>query len=205
MANASVTSVDQLRETYEPPRERAVAKQLDRLDRHCHDFLARAPFCTLATAGADGKADCSPRGDLPGFVKAADDRTLLIPDRPGNNRLDSLSNIVENPEVGLLFMVPGFNETLRVNGRAKVLKDPALCAEFAVNGKPARVVVRVAVREVYFHCAKTLIRAKLWDSDSQQDREEAPSLGRILTDQTKLGSVDDAEVSIAESMEKRLW
>jgi PPOX class probable FMN-dependent enzyme len=205
MSLSTLASQSDLRGRYVEPKERAVAKQLDRLDKHCKAFLALSPFCTLASVGANGKVDCSPRGDMPGFVQAPDDETLLLPDRPGNNRLDSLSNIVENPEVGLLFMVPGFNETLRVNGKAEILDDPNLCARLGVDGKPARSVMRVAVREVYFHCAKAFLRSRLWEPAAQQDRKGFPSFGQILTDQTSIGNQPDTDRYLADSYKKQLW
>lgn len=205
MSQSILASQSDLRDRYVEPKERAVAKQLDRLDKHCKAFLALSPFCTLASVGADGKVDCSPRGDMPGFVQAPDDSTLLLPDRPGNNRLDSLSNIVENPEVGLLFMVPGFNETLRVNGKAEILDDPDLCAQLGVDGKPARSVMRIAVRDVYFHCAKAFLRSRLWDPAAQQNRKDFPSFGQILTDQTSMGTQPDTDRYLADSYKKTLW
>lgn len=205
MPHDRVTNEAQLRETYKPPKENAVRKQLDHIDGHCADFLALSPFCTLATAGVDGKLDCSPRGDLPGFAKVEDPHTLLIPDRPGNNRLDSLGNLVENPEVGLLFMVPGFNETLRINGQAEVSRDPTLCADFAVNGKPAQSVIRIRVREVFFHCAKAFLRSRLWDADAQPGRDKMPSFGRILADQTKLGTAEERDAYIKRRQKTHMW
>jgi uncharacterized protein len=205
MTDTAVTSKDALRERYIAPKGRAVAKQLDRLDRHCRAFLELSPFCTLASTDAAGHVDCSPRGDKPGFARAVDDRTLLLPDRPGNNRLDSLTNIVEHPEVGLLFMVPGFNETLRINGRADIVTDPDVCAQFAENGKPARSIMRIAVREVYFHCAKAFVRARLWDPAAQRDRKSFPSLGTILADQTCMGTAAEADAFVEESIKTGLW
>jgi PPOX class probable FMN-dependent enzyme len=168
----------------------AVEKCLDRLDRHAVDFVARSPFFVLGTQSADGRADVSPRGDPCGFVKVLDERTLLIPDRPGNNRLDSLANILANPAVGLLFMVPGFDDTLRVNGRASISRDPELLALTAMNDRLPRVAIVVAVEEVFLHCAKAFRRAKLWDPGQHQDRREMPSLVRMILDQTS-GAPDD--------------
>ncbi len=205
MPDDQVSSPDGLRETYAMPQGRAVAKQMDRLDEHCRAFIALSPFFLLSTAGADGRLDCSPRGDLPGFVRTPDDRTLLLPDRPGNNRLDSLTNIAENPQVGLLFLVPGFNDTVRVNGRAVISTDAALCAEFAVNGKPARSVIRVTVHEAYFHCAKALMRSRLWSPDAQQDRTEFTSFSRILADQTGEGNANESDAEVAERNRKQMW
>jgi PPOX class probable FMN-dependent enzyme len=139
---------------------------------------------TIGTANANGKADVSPRGDQPGFVLILDDNTIFIPERPGNNRVDTLINITENPNVGLLFMVPGFDETLRVNGRASVVKDEALLERCAVKGRVPKIGVMVAIEEAYLHCAKAFRRSKLWDPDSRQDRKEMPSLGKIILDQT---------------------
>ena len=205
MSDTAIASKEALRDHYIEPKGRAVAKQLDRLDKHCRAFLALSPFCTLATADAAGRVDCSPRGDRPGFARAIDDTTLMLPDRPGNNRLDSLTNIAEHPEVGLLFMVPGFNETLRINGRAEILTDPAVCARFAENGKPARSVTRIEVREVYFHCPKAFVRARLWDPAARQDRKAFPSFGTILTDQTRIGTPEEADASSEEGIRNALW
>jgi hypothetical protein len=205
MSETTVTTKSTLRDHYIEPKGRAVAKQLDRLDKHCKAFLALSPFCTLATVDGAGHVDCSPRGDKPGFVRAVDDTTLMLPDRPGNNRLDSLTNIVEHPDVGLLFMVPGFNETLRVNGRAEIVADPEVCAAFAENGKPARSVMRISVREVYFHCAKAFVRSGLWDPAAQQDRKNFPSFGTILTDQTRMGTAAEADAFVEEGIKTGLW
>jgi uncharacterized protein len=146
-------------------------------------MIGLSPFLLLATTGPDGLGDVTPRGDAPGFVAVEDDRTLLIPDRPGNNRLDSLSNIVERPGVGLLFLVPGLDETLRVNGLAELDVDEGLRARFTVNGKPALAVIRVAVREVYLHCGKAFMRSRLWDPSRHVDPKGLPSLGEMIRDQ----------------------
>src|SRR5437764_2604426 len=142
---------------YSSPLERSVRKQLDRLDDYCRMFIAASPLVIIGTQ--NGVADNSPRGDVPGFVKVMDDHTLLIPDRRGNNRLDTLRNIVRNPAVGLLFLVPGVNETFRVNGNAVLSRDPALTSSFAVDGKEPRTIVVVTVREAYIHCSRALVRA----------------------------------------------
>lgn len=205
MPDDQVTTPGELRETYAMPKGRAVAKQMDRLDRHCRAFIALSPFFLLSTAGADGRLDCSPRGDVPGFVRTPDEHTLLLPDRPGNNRLDSLSNIAENPEVGLLFLVPGFNDTVRVNGRAAISTEAALCAEFAVNGKPARSVIQVTAHEVFFHCAKALMRSRLWSPDAVQDRTQFTSFSRILADQTGEGDGNESDETVAERNRQQMW
>ena len=182
----TITDTASLRALYGPAGGRSLAKQLDRLDGHCRQFIALSPMAMLATCGADGLPDVTPRGDAPGFVTVEDERTLLLPDRPGNNRLDSLLNIVDRPGVGLLFLVPGFDETLRVNGTASIEDDPALCAGLAAGGKPARSVLRIAVREVYFHCGKAFMRSHLWEPDARRPRDLMPSLGQILKDQLSL-------------------
>ena len=197
-----IGSEQDLRALHAPPSELVKKKCVDRLDRHCRDFIALSPFLVLGTANAEGKADVSPRGDPPGFVKVLDDRTLLIPDRPGNNLLDSLSNVVANPEVGLLFVIPGFDETLRVNGRAEVVRDPALLAPLAVEGKTPKVAIRVAVREVYLHCAKSFRRARLWDPAARVPRGTLPSLGKMVMDMTAMNYDAAIDGRVEESMKK---
>lgn len=191
MMTVTIGDLCTLRELYGEPAERAVKKQLPALDRHCRAFIALSPFVVVASSGADGTVDASPKGDMPGFVAVLDEHTLLIPDRPGNNRVDTLSNIVGNPRVGLLFMVPGMNETLRVNGAARITTDAALLAPLAVNGKPPRSGLLVTVEEAYLHCAKALIRSDLWNPEKQIDRSSFPSMGRILGDQ--IGGFDTAD------------
>ncbi len=154
------------------------------------DFIQRSSFLCLGTQNLDGKADVSPRGDPAGFVHILDDETLAIPDRPGNNRLDSLVNILANPNVGLLFIIPGFDDTLRVNGVAHLVRDPALLERLAVNGRAPRLAIIVKVQEAFLHCAKAFRRSHLWSPDHFQDRSEMPSLMKILMDQT-IGSPSD--------------
>jgi uncharacterized protein len=181
-----IRSVEALRSLYREPSERAVRKQLDRLDAHCRRFVSLSPFLVIASADADGRVDASPRGGDPGFVKVFDDRTVLIPDSPGNNRLDSLQNLISRPGVGLLFMVPGVDETLRINGRATLRMDEALIGLCANERRRAPLVIAVEVKEAYLHCAKALMRSKLWNSDAQQDRSVLPSMGQMLKDQIGL-------------------
>jgi uncharacterized protein len=171
-----------LRARFAAPGKLAVQKQLDHLDHNCRRFIALSPFLCLATARPDGLADNSPRGDAPGFVQVLDERTLAIPDRPGNNRLDSQSNIIHNPNVGLLFFIPGVTETLRVNGRARITADPDLLARFEVRGRLPKVAILVSVVEAFLHCSKALIRSRLWEADAQVDRKVLPSLGRMIAD-----------------------
>lgn len=182
---AKITSRESLRALYPQPTERVIRKQLDRLDAYCRRFIGLAPFAVVATGGDAGLADASPRGGAPGFAVIEDDATLLLPDWPGNNRLDTLGNIVEDPRVGIMFMVPGIDEVLRVNGTAEVLDDEDLRARFTEAGKrPPRTVIRVHVREAYLHCAKAIMRARLWDPGAQIDRSVFPSVGQMIKEQT---------------------
>lgn len=179
-----VRSEADLRQSFDATHDIAIKKCLDHIDAHARAFIERSPFLCIGTQARDGKADVSPRGDPSGFVKILDESTLLIPDRPGNNRLDTLSNILVNPTVGLLFFVPGFDETMRVNGRAVLTRDPALLEEMAVSSRVPKVAIAVHVDEVFIHCAKALRRSKLWDAGEFQDRSEVPSLMKIILDQT---------------------
>ncbi|HEY3766306.1 MAG TPA: pyridoxamine 5'-phosphate oxidase family protein [Gaiellales bacterium] len=187
---AAITTEAQLRALHAAPKERTLRKELDRLDPHCRRFIALSPFLVMATADADGRQDATPRGGDPGFVEVADEHTLLLPDRPGNNRLDSLSNLTERPDIGLLFMIPGVDETLRVNGIAELRTDPDLVERFQVGRRPPAVVVRVTVRQAYLHCAKALMRSRLWDPDARIDRGELPTLGEMLRDQIGSGEAE---------------
>jgi hypothetical protein len=162
----------------------AVAKCQDHIDKHARDFLARSPFLCIGTQSKDGRSDVSPRGDPRGFVHVLDDKTLLIPDRPGNNRLDTQSNIMTNPAVGLMFVVPGFDDTMRVNGTAQITCDPELLALLTVHDRTPLTAIVVTVQEVFIHCAKAFRRSKLWDPAQHQDRSEMPSLMQIALDQT---------------------
>jgi PPOX class probable FMN-dependent enzyme len=184
----AVSSLEQLAALYDPPRELVLKKVTDRLGPATLGYLAASPFCLLATTGANG-VHCTPRGDAPGFVAALDDRTLALPDRRGNNRIEALRDIVENPEVALLFLVPGSGETLRVNGAARLTTDPALRERFAIDGKLPTTVVLVAVREVYMQCAKALMRSRLWDG--RRRPEALPSMGALLAEHTR-GGVEPA-------------
>jgi PPOX class probable FMN-dependent enzyme len=178
-----VTSLEALDQLYGSPSGPSLAKEVDRITPHYRAFIEAAPFFALATSGPGG-LDCSPRGDDPGFVRVHDERTLLIPDRRGNNRLDSLRNILHDPRVALLFLIPGCGETIRVNGRAAISTDPALAESFVVNDKVPRTVIVVSVESIYFQCAKAIARSKLWDATRQVDRRSLPSTGTILADLT---------------------
>lgn len=168
------------------PATHAIATQKVQtvLDKHSRAFIARSPFLCLGTQDSYGNADVSPRGDPPGFVRILDESTIAIPDRPGNNRLDSLSNIIANPSVGLLFLIPGYDDTLRINGRARLVTDPAIIEPMRVNDRLPRLAIVVSIGEIFLHCAKAFRRSRLWDPDSFQDRGEMPSLSQIILDQT---------------------
>jgi len=176
-----VKSVEQLESIYGQPIPTSIVKEIDHLNDVYRKLIEAAPFVVIATSGPGG-LDCSPKGDLPGFVRIVDDRTLMIPDRPGNNRLDGFKNLMSDPRIALLFLIPGCSETLRVNGRATVSVDPALRESFAVQGKPARAVLVVNIETVFFHCAKAIVRGKLWDPKAQIDRNSLPSTGTIIAE-----------------------
>jgi uncharacterized protein len=205
MDGETIESKETLRERYGAPSERSLQKEMTRLDAHCRHFIALSPFLVIATAGADGLGDCSPRGDAPGFVAVLDDTTILIPDRLGNNRTDSLRNIIDHPGIGLLFLLPGVNETLRINGTARITMDAALLAPLAAQGKAPRSGLLVAIKEVYLQCGKALIRSKLWDPAIQIERASFPSLGKILADQIGLADVAAAERMTEEGYKTRLY
>jgi PPOX class probable FMN-dependent enzyme len=186
-----VRDLETLTALYDPPRERSLRKQIDHLDEYCRAFIAASPLVVIGTqsGGPHSIADTSPRGDSAGFVRVADDHTLLIPDRPGNNRLDTLRNILRNPAIGLLFLVPGRHETFRVNGHAAISRDPALIAQFAVQGKLPRTILVVTVQEAYIHCSRALLRADLWNPARYAAPETVPSFGTIMAAHT-CGFVD---------------
>jgi PPOX class probable FMN-dependent enzyme len=181
---------DALRGMFGEVSPTARIKVIDHLDRHCRHFIGLSPFLVIGTADANGKADVSPRGDPPGFVRVVDDHTLAIPDRPGNNRIDTLGNIVANPELALIFFVPGVEETLRINGRGTIVTDLALLEPMAVHGKVPKLAIQVAVREVFLHCAKALKRSRLWDPTVHVPKGTVPTIGRIIADM--IGKPDDA-------------
>ncbi|WP_298720603.1 pyridoxamine 5'-phosphate oxidase family protein [uncultured Ferrovibrio sp.] len=201
---STMTSESDLRQCYGQPSELVQKKILPKLDKHAKAFIALSPFLTLATRGPDG-ADCSPRGDAPGFVAVIDDHTLLLPDRRGNNLIDSLRNIVHDPSVGLLFLVPGINESLRVNGTAKIVTDPARLAPFAVHGRVPASALEISVREVFFHCGKALIRSDLWNPARHIERSSFPTLGRIIADQISGLEAEQTDAYLQDSYKNRLY
>ncbi|WP_340149422.1 pyridoxamine 5'-phosphate oxidase family protein [uncultured Sneathiella sp.] len=205
MSEHSITTVDELYSVYKPPAERAVQKELPRLDKHCRHFIALSPFLVISTDGGDGTADASPRGDAPGFVTVLDDNTLALPDRPGNNRLDSLINILRNPAVGMIFLVPGINETLRINGTATISTDPDLMKAHAVDGKLPRSVLLIKVTSAYMHCAKALIRSKLWAEESKVERNVFPTLGQVLADQIAGMDAEQSDAYLEVAYKENLY
>ena len=201
-----VEDIREIREIYGEPAERAVKKQLPKLEKHSRAFIARSPFIVMATCDAEGRCDASPKGDAPGFVRVLDDHTLLIPDRLGNNRVDTISNLLKSPGIGLIFFVPGLRETLRVNGRAQITTDPALLEPCTVQGKAPRSGILITAEEVYFHCGKALIRSDLWNPEKYIAQKDFPSLGRIITEQIdEGGSVEEAERYTEHSYKTRLY
>jgi PPOX class probable FMN-dependent enzyme len=190
-----ITSQEQLDALYGTPVAPSIAKEIDYIHDHYRAFIDKAPFVVVATVGPEG-LDCSPRGDPAGFVRVRDARTLLIPDRRGNNRLDTLRNLLQDPRISLMFMIPGIGSTLRINGRAEISTDPELCASFVMQGKTPKTVLIVTAERVYFHCPKALVRSRLWSADAQIARSELPSTGEILQALTK-GSFDGAAYDAA--------
>ena len=206
MMDHVIDTVEELRSSYGEPSKRAVRKSLDRLDRHCRRFIELSPFVVLATAGAGGRVDCSPRGDPAGFVAVLDDRTVVLPDRLGNNRVDSLSNVLENPHVGMLFLIPGVDETLRLNGRATLTTDPARLEPLAVKGRAPRSGLVVEVEEVFLQCTKALVRSRLWADESRVDRKAAlPSFGQMLADHIGLPDGEAVDRELRAKVRKTLY
>jgi PPOX class probable FMN-dependent enzyme len=196
-----VRTPDEIREVIPAPKGLVVEKELDHIDAHTRAFIALSPLVIVASADADGRCDASPRGDPPGFVRVLDEKRLLIPDRSGNNRVDTMLNLVSNPRIGLLFLVPGTNETVRVNGRATVVSDEELLAPSEMKGKTPKLGILVEVDEVFFHCARAFIRSSFWKPETWPDRSELPTLGKILRDQvTSLTySAEELDEGLAEA------
>jgi uncharacterized protein len=210
MFKDTVSSKEELRALFGPAGERAVLKERPRLDEHTRAFIARSPFVLLATSDAAGRCDVSPKGDAPGFVLVLDDTHLVVPDRIGNNRIDGLTNIVDNPHVGMIFLIPGREDTLRVNGRASIVRDAEILARLEVQGKRPKVAIGVEVEECFLHCAKAFKRSGLWDRDRWPDVAGLPSMARILWDQIDakpagLACVEDYERDQQERLRKTLY
>jgi PPOX class probable FMN-dependent enzyme len=194
-----IQTIADLRQLYAAPQGRAVQKEIQHLDVHCRGFIALSPFLMLATTDDQHQLDASPRGGEPGFAKVIDAQTLLIPDAPGNNRLDSLENIINTGKIGVLFLIPGFDETLRINGSASLSQSPADIAICSTEQRAPKLVIRVSVQAAYLHCAKALMRSKLWDPTALVARSTLPTIGKMIADQTGLQIAPETQ----EEMVKR--
>ncbi len=195
-----IKTIADLRQFYAAPVERAVKKQIPQLDIHCRNFIELLPFVLVATSDAQYNLDASPRGGAPGFVKVTDEHTLLLTDSPGNNRLDSFQNIISTGKIGLIFMIPGFNETLRVNGTAVLSRSAGDIALCTTERRAPPLVVRVTVEAAYLQCAKAYMRSKLWDREAMVERSKLPSAGKMMSDQTGLYVAPETQ----EELERRL-
>ena len=194
---------EELRAKFGEVHPLASAKSRPALDTYSRQFIGLSPFLVISTADANGRADLSPRGDPPGFVHILDDTTILVPDRPGNNRLDTMANITANPNVGLLFFVPGFEDTLRLNGKARITDDAALLSACTVNGRQPVVGILITVEEVFLHCAKALMRSQLWDASRHSDRTALPTMGEMLRDQIRAFKGEEIEAETQAQMMER--
>ena len=200
-----ITTTEQLEALYGEPLERSLVKEIDHISDHYRAFIEHSPFVLVATSGPEG-LDCSPRGDPPGFVQVQDRKTVLLPDRRGNNRIDTMRNLVRDPRISLLFLVPGVGETLRINGRAEIVADPELCASFTMQGKPARSVLVITADRVYFQCQKALARSKLWNPDAQVPRSELPTAGQIIKGlSTETFDAESYDRNYPEHMKKTIY
>ena len=205
-----VTSQQELRAIFGQPSERAILKCQSSLDEHARAFIKASPFVLLATANAAGQCDVSPKGDAPGFVHVLDDTHLVVPDRPGNNRIDGMSNIIDNPHIGMIFLVPGRQDTLRVNGRAAIVRDRELLSQLAAKGKEPKMAIGVEVEEAYLHCPKAFIRSSLWDPATWADPKRLPSFAQMLWDQIPgahggAASVDDYDRELQQRVRDTLY
>ena len=196
-----ITEETELRDVFGWPTERALNKQIEHLDQHCKAIISKSPFLLLGTSNETGSCDVSPKGDYPGFVRVLDNKTIAIPDLPGNNRLDTLINMINNPQVGLIFMIPGMNETLRINGKVELVRDGDLLETMAYQGKLPKLAIVVHIKEVFTHCPKAFLRSKLWSDEYKIDRNELPSFAEILRDHT--GLVDCDVTALQEELNHR--
>ena len=200
-----VSTIAELKAIYGEPLAQSLVKEIDYISDHYRAFIEKSPFMVLASVAEEG-LDCSPRGDPAGFVRVVDAKTVMIPDRRGNNRIDTLRNLVRDPRVSLLFLVPGVGETLRINGRAAISVDPDLCASFDMNGKTPRSVIVVTAERVYFQCQKALARSRLWDPEARIERKELPSAGDILQGLSKNDFDGDAyDKNYPERLKKTIY
>lgn len=202
-----ISTREQLREHMGFPNQGAIDKEITIIDPHAKNFIEHSPFMLIATSGADGRVDVSPKGDPAGFVKVLNEKTLLIPDRPGNRRLDGFENILANPHVGLLFLVPQRDETLRVNGKAMLIRDRALLETMTWRGKTPSIATAVEVEELYFHCGKAFIRSRLWKPEEWGDVSDIATFGKILLDQTKATdtTADQIDCYLEDAYKKNLY
>lgn len=194
-----IRDVESLKALYGATSPIAAKKEVGTLDDYCRRFIELSPFVVIATLGEDGLLDCSPRGDAPGFVAVEDEKTVLIPDRRGNNRLDTLCNLIANPEISLLFLLPGVDETFRINGIGEIDTDTALCERFTVKGKAPKSIIRVRMQTAYMQCAKALMRSRLWSGDYMIKRRDFPAMGEIM----KAHAQHDGPAETREEMLKR--
>jgi uncharacterized protein len=201
-----VTHESELFSVLGAPTERALKKQIVALDRHCRDFIAKCPFLLIASADGNGNMDVSPKGDPGGFVRVLDDTTLAIPDRPGNRRADTFKNLLQNPQIGLLFLIPGKQETLRISGTAMIVRDQWLRDEMAIGGKTPEFAVVVKVKEVFFHCPKCIIRSRLWSNEHWPDVRGLASLAQALVEEGKLKeTVEQTQALLDKDVRERLY
>lgn len=204
--NEVITSEEQLREVLGFPAPRNIQKVISRVDKHCRIFIEKSPFLLLATYDQHGKIDVSPKGDPPGFVQILDEQTLAIPDRPGNRRADSLTNILQNSRIGMLFMIPGKSETLRVNGSAQIVRDTWLREKMQVNGKVPALAIVVKVEEAFVHCAKCVIRSHLWETELWPDLAGISSIAQVIIDHANLTiDINDYQQAIDENLRNELY
>jgi PPOX class probable FMN-dependent enzyme len=201
-----IGSEAELRRVIGPPVERSLKKEIARLDAHCRALIAKSPFVLIASGDASGRMDVSPKGDYPGFVLVLDDETLAIPDRPGNRRADTFTNVLENPGVGLLFLIPGKVETLRVNGSARIVRDLELRTSMSFNGKVPELALVVAVQQAFIHCGKCMLRSHLWQREEWPDIDGLPTQAQCLVDHGKLEqSLEEVQASIEHSRKTLLY
>jgi len=202
---AHIKTADQLRQIYKPAKGRTIEKVIHKFEQHSRKFIALSPFLIMSSIRKDGLGDVTPRGDAPGFVKILDDTTIVIPDRPGNNRLDTMTNILEHPAIGLIFLIPGVNEALRLNGVAEIHDDEELRQRFIVNDRLPATVLLVRVNEIYLHCAKAIMRSKLWDETSRIERSQLPAMGKMINDQINSDDPEETQEVMTVRYEKQLY
>ncbi|WJE54525.1 pyridoxamine 5'-phosphate oxidase family protein [Bacillus cereus] len=204
--NSFISTEEELRHILGYPSDRAVKKVIPSLDHHCRDFLSKSPFLVISTSDKFGNCDASPRGDAPGFVYVLNENQIVIPERPGNRRVDSILNILSNPKIGLIFFIPGLGESLRINGRASITNDEKILEKMQVNGRSPLLGIIVEVEECFIHCAKAFIRSKLWDPDSWLEKAALPSAAKMLVDHAKVNANEEEVArSLEESYTKRLY